>query len=78
MTIDLIRMDRELRHCKAQLAGKLGRLRTMLDSRYHNGVYHYSEYAVYCTAHSMGRIGLRYLYLMERVEEAAREGQAQA
>lgn len=69
--LDRKRLEDELRHYKAQLAGKLGRLRIMLGSRYlrPDGVYWpYYEGEVGRLAREMGHIGLKYLALQERME----------
>ena len=71
--LDLIKLDKELRHYKAQLAGKLGRLRLMLDCRCGSTTCWYATFDVYRISSEMGHIGLRYLALKERIEEAAKE-----
>lgn len=70
--LDRKRLEGEMRHYKAQLAGKLGRLRIMLGSRHlrPDGVYYwlYYEGEVGRLAREMGHIGLKYLALQARLE----------
>jgi len=71
--IDNARLERELKHYKAQLAGKWGRFRTLLRNverlkEVGSRNPWWQEWEMIRLAETMGTIGLKYLALKERMK----------